>query len=104
MTSSNPCIICKRTNSLHSHRVNKDWADELSSISGKQVRANQRVCCEHFAPHSTPKFTSKNFPGLKVEFATAYYLEDTKRKRARSDPPGQNFAQDTERRSVPHCY
>lgn len=76
------CVICSELEDGVLHRVKEEWADELSCVTGVSVAKGQLVCCRHFNPHSSDpghRLTKKNFPGIKLEFATPTFTRSLKR-------------------------
>ena len=79
MPRLNHCAICGEHYKGHLHRVQKDWLEELSRISGKSLTQWDRVCDNHFEQINRQRFTKAHPPKLKREFATPYHLTPTKR-------------------------
>ena len=67
------CIICNEIKQSVLHVVKRDWAAELSAVSGIVVKERDLVCCDHFLPHSSPpghRFGKSTFPGIRHDYAT----------------------------------
>jgi hypothetical protein len=62
------CVIC-RTVAPRLHRITSDEADQIFKLYNIVVKAEQRACCRHWAPHTRETFTTKYRPPLQTENA-----------------------------------
>ena len=75
------CCVCNIVvTSTHLHRVTESYRAALSAIVGQPVGLRAKVCCAHFSPHESPRFTKANPARLLPDFNTPHFVSPSKRK------------------------